>query len=282
MAQGHYKLKMPKIIQAAKNRELFLKAENFLLPHEKICSQLMQMAMQKSKELYIIFETEILGVFNFSEGGILTSFIPRLTKETEKELCNFFSKKKISCIMGEKNEAEKIKKLIFKLKKIQPNDTREMLFMEYTKTKNISAQNLEIAECSLQDAEKLFPLHISYTQEEVLPEWKKINLALERLKLEKILRTQKVLAVKQKNSFCAKAQTNTISKNFIQIGGVFTKKEFRSKGLASCLVKKLAEEFQTENKKSVLFVNKKNKPAICAYKKAGFSAFAKYEMLYYK
>ncbi|WP_443977529.1 hypothetical protein, partial [Treponema succinifaciens] len=176
---------MPKIIQAAKNRELFLKAENFLLPHEKICSQLMQMAMQKSKELYIIFETEILGVFNFSEGGILTSFIPRLTKETEKELCNFFSKKKISCIMGEKNEAEKIKKLIFKLKKIQPNDTREMLFMEYIKTKNISAQNLEIAECSLQDAEKLFPLHISYTQEEVLPEWKKINLALERLKLEK-------------------------------------------------------------------------------------------------
>lgn len=184
--------------------------------------------------------------------------------------------------MGEKNEAEKIKKLIFKLKKIQPNDTREMLFMEYIKTKNISAQNLEIAECSLQDAEKLFPLHISYTQEEVLPEWKKINLALERLKLEKILRTQKVLAVKQKNSFCAKAQTNAISKNFIQIGGVFTKKEFRSKGLASCLVKKLAEEFQTENKKSVLFVNKKTNQAICAYKKAGFSAFAKYEMLYYK
>ena len=100
---------MPKIIQAAKNRELFLKAENFLLPHEKICSQLMQMAMQKSKELYIIFETEILGVFNFSEGGILTSFIPRLTKETEKELCNFFSKKRISCIMGEKTKRKKSK-----------------------------------------------------------------------------------------------------------------------------------------------------------------------------
>ncbi|WP_296010747.1 GNAT family N-acetyltransferase [uncultured Treponema sp.] len=273
---------MPKIIQAAENEEFFLKAENFLLPHEKICSQLMQMAMQKSKELYIIFETEILGVFYFSEGGILTSFIPRLTKETEKELCNFFCEKEISCIMGEKKEAEKIRKLIFKLKKIQPDDIREMLFMEYTQSKNISAQNLEIAECSLQDADKLFPLHISYTQEEVLPEWKKINLALERLKLEKILRTQKVLAVKKENSFCAKAQTNAISKNFIQIGGVFTQKEFRSKGFASTLVKKLAEEFQKENKKSVLFVNKKNKSAICAYKKAGFSAFAKYEMLYYK
>lgn len=273
---------MLKIIQAAENEELFLKAENFLLPHEKICIQLMQMAMQKSKELYVIFETEILGVFNFSEGGTLTSFIPRLTKEIEKELCNFFCEKKISCIMGEKNETEKIRKLLFKLKKIQPDDIRQMFFMEYKQSKENSVQNLEIAECSLQDAEKLFPLHISYTQEEVLPEWKKINLALERLKLEKILRTQKVLAVKQENSFCAKAQTNAISKNFIQIGGVFTKKEFRSKGLASCLVKKLAEEFQTENKKSVLFVNKKNKPAICAYKKAGFEAFEKYEMLYYK
>lgn len=273
---------MPKIIQAAENEEFFLKAENFLLPHEKICSQLMQMAMQKSKELYIIFETEILGVFYFSEGGILTSFIPKPTKESEKELCNFFYEKKISCIMGEKNEAEKIRKLIFKLKKIQPDDIREMLFMEYTQSKNISAQNLEITKCSLQDADKLFPLHISYTQEEVLPEWKKINLALERLKLEKILRTQKVLAVKKENLFCAKAQTNAISKNFIQIGGVFTQKEFRSKGFASTLVKKLAEEFQKENKKSVLFVNKKNKPAICAYKKAGFISFAKYEMLYYK
>ena len=282
MAQGYYKLKMPQIIQAAENEELFLKAENFLLPHEKICIQLMQMAMQKSKELYVIFETEILGVFNFSEGGTLTSFIPRLTKEIEKELCNFFCEKKISCIMGEKNETEKIRKLLFKLKKIQPDDIRQMFFMEYKQSKENSVQNLEIAECSLQDAEKLFPLHIYYTQEEVLPEWKKINLALERLKLEKILRTQKVLAVKQENSFCAKAQTNAISKNFIQIGGVFTKKEFRSKGFASCLVKKLAEEFQTENKKSVLFVNKKNKPAICAYKKAGFEAFEKYEMLYYK
>lgn len=273
---------MPKIIQATENKKLFLKAENFLLPHEKICSQLMQMAMQKSKELYVIFETEILGIFNFSKGGILTSFIPTLTKEIEKELCRFFSEKKISCIMGEKNEAEKIRKIIFKLKKIQPDDIREMFFMEYTQSKNTFAQNLETAECSLQDAEKLFPLHISYTQEEVLPEWKKINLALERLKLEKILRTQKVLSVKQGNLFCAKAQTNAISKNVIQIGGVFTQKEFRSKGFASTLVKKLAEEFQKENKKSVLFVNKKNKPAICAYKKAGFSAFAKYEMLYYK
>ena len=282
MAQGHYELKMPNIIKASENEELFLKAETYLLPHEKICSQLMQMAMQKRKELYVIFETEILGVFNFSESGILISFIPKLTKEIQKELCHFFFKKKVSCIMGEKNEAEKIRKLIFKLKKIHPDDAREMLFMEYTQNKESSVQNLEIADCSLQDADKLFPLHISYTQEEVLPEWKKINVALERLKLEKILRTQKVLAVKQGNAFLAKAQSNAISKNFIQIGGVFTQKEFRSKGFASCLVKKLVKEFQKENKKSVLFVNKKNKPAICAYKKAGFSVFAKYEMLYYK
>lgn len=280
---------MTRIVQASSSGDFFLKAEKFLSPHEKICSHLMQMAMQKSSSLYIVFGTEISGVLSISESGAIESFIPDITKETESELAKFFSGKKISCIVAEKNEAEKIRSLIFKLKKIQPDDIRSMIFMEYTDSEKSFRQNqqnsgleTQISECSVQDADKLFPLHISYMQEEVLPEWKKINPALERLNLEKILRTQKVFAAKHGNILCSKAQTNAVAKEFVQIGGVFTQKEFRSKGLASLLVRKIAEEFQRHGKKTVLFVNKKNRPAIRAYRKAGFMPFGKYEMLYYK
>ncbi|MGN0729445.1 GNAT family N-acetyltransferase [Treponema sp.] len=272
---------MSNIIFEINNEKLFRQAEIFIAPHEKKCCQLMQSLSRKSADLYIIRNKKTEGVFSLGQGGTLTGFFPRLSKKSEEELGKFLGGKKILCVSADRQTAEKARKIILKKKNISPEKSREMFFMEYRAEKNPPVR-LKAEECSAQDAEELFPLQVSYIKEEVLPEWKKINLPLERMNFERILKTQRVFAVKIGGTFCAKAQTNSASGSTVQIGGVFTKPEFRSKGIASSLVKKMAQEFQQEGKTAVLFVDKKNAPAIRAYRKAGFKIFGKYKILYYR
>ena len=139
--------------------------------------------------------------------------------------------------------------------------------------------------CSEADVNLLLPLQKEYDSVEVLLPGAKLDVPLCRLNLRKILREQFVLGVRADNAdsgfFVAKAGTNAIGLNWVQLGGVCTLPEFRGKGLAAFLVNKIALQKLSDGKKTALFVKNKNLPAQKAYKKAGFVPLCPFSISYF-
>lgn len=139
--------------------------------------------------------------------------------------------------------------------------------------------------CSEADVNLLLPLQKEYDSVEVLLPGAKLDVPLCRLNLRKILREQFVLGVRADNAdsgfFVAKAGTNAIGLNWVQLGGVCTLPEYRGKGLAAFLVNKIALQKLSDGKKTALFVKNKNLPAQKAYKKAGFVPLCPFSISYF-
>ena len=79
----------------------------------------------------------------------------------------------------------------------------------------------------------------------------------------------------------AKAGTN--ARGFItdQIGGVFTKREERNKGIARIVMKYLLSLIFQEKRYASLFVKKHNTPAINLYKSLGFERVNDFRIAYF-
>lgn len=153
---------------------------------------------------------------------------------------------------------------------------------------------LTLTRCTENDTEALLPLQKEYDLVEVLQEGDEWNEDFCRLTLRKNLRTQRIIglkagpqAVKADNAlpaspvFAAKAGTNAIGRQWWQLGGVFTRDEFRSKGCAAFLVEQLACMARAEGKRTALFVKEANTPAKAAYTKAHFTPLGPFEIIYY-
>lgn len=256
----------------------------------------MQKILKKENSVYLICkqnkcssQEDVAGVFCYTEGEVFLPCLPFENKEIIDVLKKFYLKHNIFCVSGKESYALIIINIIDFYAKQKLNEKRNLYFMEYDPQDNVynfsfnSAYN--IFRCKQQDVTALMPLHLSYMSEEVLPKGSTLYPASERLSVEDAVKNQIVFALeevcKEKRIVIAKAQTNAISTCYMQIGGVFTKKSYRGKGFASCLVKSLAEFGLTQNKQSVLYVNKKNTHAINCYKKAGFNITEKYIIAYY-
>ena len=151
----------------------------------------------------------------------------------------------------------------------------------YTSERDISLKNLKIIKCSKSHVNDLMPLHLSFVKEEVLPPYYESSKAFEFLNLERNLKNHVVLAVKNDAAFVAKAQTNAVTKNYMQIGGVYTRKEFRGNGFARALVCRIALLALKKKKTCMLYVRRDNAPALRCYENAGFVRDGELLMYYF-
>lgn len=142
-------------------------------------------------------------------------------------------------------------------------------------------RDIEIIRCDKSHIDSLLPLQVDYTRVEVLPPWRQVFPAAERISLEKNFSCQLYFALLENGKIVSKANTNAISTHFFQIGGVYTLKDFRSRGYASALVKHIALEAKSLNRQAILFVKKENPSAIRAYSNAGFVITSSYKIIYY-
>ncbi len=140
-------------------------------------------------------------------------------------------------------------------------------------------ENFEIIKCQPSDEKRLFSLQKNYQIEEVLPPGKALSdnacLQIVRNRISEYT----VYAIQDKNTknLVAMAGTNGLSKNYAQIGGVYTDVSFRNKGFAQILIHHLISHI---NKTAVLFVRKENIAAITAYKKNNFFTIDSYTICY--
>ncbi len=122
--------------------------------------------------------------------------------------------------------------------------------------------------------EQLKEIQYLYHKEEVYTDTSFYPYQAEMLSLLNVLKTKinYIVFSKKENIAVSKANINGESLNYYQLGGIYTRKEYRNKGLSkyclNCLINYI---FSNTTKKAImLYVKKENLPAINLYKKLGF------------
>lgn len=254
-------------------------------------------------------------------GRLVFSCLPCQNNQVRLALHTYFSSRSVFCISGFKPYADFFESIVKEIVPSRKKEIHDYYFMHFnpqvsylgnwykesgTIVKNCRlydlkdkkqhmaavewlcsqetrlARELGIVQCGPRDADALIQLQINYSTEEVLPAWRNPVPAAERHTLEQTLLYQFVFGIRAGSStFAAKANSNAITPNYLQVGGVYTMPQHRSHGHACALVRHVAITALKEKKQAVLFVKEHNLPAIKAYTKAGFEMIGKYKIVYY-
>ncbi|MGI5097725.1 GNAT family N-acetyltransferase [Treponema socranskii] len=291
----------------------------FLAKHERTCVSLVEHIRLGGSESFTVESDarETLGIISVKSRMLLC--IPNARSlqndgDFYTSLKAFLSDKKISCVNGEADASHFIMNILAELGRT-PLHINEYALMTLSEAalKNLKAKSeryaapskglqtsldrhtarggtvekaacekFKIFRCGIRDADELMPLQLAYEAEEVLPPCRTQNPAVTRKNLERILKTEYVVALQNsRGEPAAKANTNAVGIRWAQIGGVYTVPDFRRKGYASILVETLAEKIVESNRLPVLYARNGNEGAQKAYAALGFTKTGGFTIAYY-
>lgn len=132
------------------------------------------------------------------------------------------------------------------------------------------------------DGDTYFPLERAYQLEEVVLSRERYHETAGRIHFRKQCKSQIILAMDFHGEGVAKAGTNAIGIRYCQIGGVYTKPEHRSRGLAASLMESLLSRIFARGQYASLFVRNDNLAALGLYRKLHFEVRCEYRIAYPK
>lgn len=215
--------------------------------------------------------------------------INTLVKYSEAELTND-SKFSLQSVINykmmklcEERKSELLKELqAKKLSFRQQKDGNENLSYKSYEARDVNLNGDEtVIRCTEDDMERLFSLQKEYIKTEVVLPQRKVTDSEVSVMLRQILKNQLCLAIILDGDIVAKANTNAIGMNCIQIGGVYTHPLYRKNGYAEKLVSVICRRAIRAEKEPVLFVKEKNMPAFNLYRKLGFEECGHYAIAYF-
>ena len=286
--------------------EDFLLAQQFIIPHEETCASLASLVRRKSDKLVFIESSDealvsirpaaysttadtMLGILNLD--STIYHCIPDpslIDADSLKEQLSYLMKKPVRCISGEKCATDFLIKVfpnpaqVYDYKMLRwLRDVVSIRPSAYSTTGNSLSGGEEIIRCTEHDMEILHPLQKDYMKEEVAVPGRPITDAEVDISLRQILKNQLCFALTVDGDIVAKANTNAIGINCVQIGGVYTHPLYRRNGYAGALVQALCNRALRSGKQPVLFVKEKNTPAFTLYRKLGFEECGRYSIAYY-
>ena len=290
----------------------------FLAKYERTCVSLIEHVRRGESDIFSIEgdARETRGVISVKSRMLLC--VPNARSlQNDKAFCSslkvFLSDKKISCVNGEAEASHLIMKIFAELgrtplhineyalmtlseaalKNLKTKEGRYASVSEGQQTliarhtaraagEKAYCEQFKIVRCGIKDADALMPLQLAYEAEEVLPPCRTQNPAVTRKNLERILKTEYVVALQNsRGETAAKANTNAIGIRWAQIGGVYTAPDFRRKGCASLLVETLAEKIVASKRLPVLYARNGNEGAQKAYAALGFRKTGGFTIAYY-
>lgn len=290
--------------------EDFLLAQQFVIPHEETCASLASLVRKKSDRLVFIVNSDeavvskgsttvnavittdsILGIINLD--STIYHCIPNpdlLDADFLKRELPYLMKKQVRCISGEKSGTRFLID-VFKQGNFDKLNHPEIVYdykmMRYLQPLSrvdgtiVLSGGEEIIRCTEHDMEILHPLQKDYMKDEVAVPGKQISDAEVDITLRNLLRNQLCFALTFDGDIVAKANTNAIGINCVQIGGVYTHPLYRRNCYAAALVTALCNRALRSGKQPVLFVKEKNMPAFSLYRKLGFEECGHYAIAYY-
>lgn len=123
-----------------------------------------------------------------------------------------------------------------------------------------------------REAETLFPLQEAYEKEEVLFNPSEFHALASRIHWSRALNRQEMVALWENHRPLAKAGTNALTSRWAQIGGVYTRPEYRGRGLQKRLMAYFFGRLADQGRGVCLFVKKTNTPALGLYRSLGFQS----------
>lgn len=266
----------------------FPKIQEFIQPWENSCVSLCSNIRRKKQHLYIIKDnvSQIYGVFSFDK--TLLHCIPEHnnSKELENLLSQFLQDKKISCISGEQQSTQIILNAL-KQNGIMPYHTNHYNLMILKDNPLPPPEELgcddEIRRCTINDTEtqSLLSLQKMYMAKEVAPPGRQVTDLEATAQLKSILKDQLCFTLQSDGEIVAKANTNAIGFDYVQLGGVYTHPLYRKNNYAWNLVYTICSRVIKTGRKISLFVKEKNNPANILYKRIGFEECGKYQIAYF-
>lgn len=278
-----------------------------MLDNERYCVQLTSLLKKNIADAYAVFADEVCpqglyGVLNikktilhclpFAKSGSETA----LQEDFFVSFCEFYKKNNFNnpvCINGTADGTQLMEKCFESLGQLpdQQNEYSLLLLDERNFLQQLRKQKqnkeIKIFRCKKDISEplksQLLIMQEEYEKEEIVPACFTFDEDSCRLRFLTALRTQFIFALQNSEStLISKAGTNAIGYKFVQLGGVFTKKEDRGKGFAGILLNTLLFKLLKMRKKIVLFVKKQNLPANKLYASLGFKNISDYTILYYR
>ncbi|WP_455381309.1 GNAT family N-acetyltransferase [Salinispira pacifica] len=131
------------------------------------------------------------------------------------------------------------------------------------------------------DAGYLFPLQRDYEKEEVLLPGDRFDSTASMHHFRASLLEQLVYVAELDGAPVAKAGTNARGFRFDQIGGVFTRRDLRGRGVGAALMTRLMQEINRDGRSCCLFVKQHNAPAIAMYTRLGYLIRDDFRIVYY-
>ncbi|HPY53346.1 MAG TPA: GNAT family N-acetyltransferase [Treponemataceae bacterium] len=279
---------------------------NFLKKHEKTSIALFSHLIENNKaclpkeqfRYFLVYQNNektknLLAVFMISKSGLIFhQFADNLKILEDADIAPFediLKNKNIYSIIGKKEGTEFFQNLILKIQALAPRTEYLYHYLRYNKNEKKTEGRtfpLEYTKLlkwnTIDDLDALSPLQALYDQQEVIPPFKDFDPELSKANLKRLLLTQKILSLQKDGHYVAKAGTNAIGYNWVQIGGVCTKTDERNRGYAQFLVQNLISYFQKNEKKQVaLFVKENNESAKKAYYNLGFVFDSYFKIVYY-
>ncbi len=141
---------------------------------------------------------------------------------------------------------------------------------------------MSVREVGPDESMWLFDIQKEYEIEEVLLPGSTFSAASTLQHLKRTLDTQYVLAAEIDNAPIGKANTNARGLFFDQIGGVFTDRSYRGRGVGTALMIRLLNHIGRERKNGTLFVKKGNAAAVRMYNNVGFSVDGEFKISYFR
>ena len=237
--------------------EDFSLAEQFVRPHEETCVSLASLVRRKSDKLVFISTSESsvvepVGILNLD--STLYHCIPDITKIDKISLLEdlpYLLQKPVRCISGETATTDYLIKFFPNPKQVYPYK-----MMRWSNTQDSVVSMLsggeEIIRCTEHDMDFLHSLQKDYLKDEVAVPGRTLTDAEVDITLRQILKNQICLAMTVDGEIVAKANTNAIGINCVQMGDVYTNPLNNLNGYAGALIQSLCNRATKAQKQALL------------------------------
>ena len=272
--------------------EDFPRLKEFLLPYEPSCVQLCSYVRKGSENIFIINKDDESTAGVIYCKGTFLHCIPDFddcAAELTQVLSTFLCTHQPKCVNGSFTVSEKISAL---WQSMGHNIIQKNIYYLMTLPPQVPcllpseplSNDDEIRRMSNpeHDSDILFELQKTYIRDEVAPAGKNPGDLEIRVILKQILKNQVCLALFSDGEPVAKANTNAIGWNCVQLGGIYTNPLYRRNGYAHHLVANLCSRIQRTGRTVTLYVKQKNAPAVSLYKKLGFTPHDNFEIVYFE
>ncbi len=189
---------------------------------------------------------------------------------------------RLFCIMGLRRDVESLKQIFME------NPVEEIHYYHMSRTCGSPIEHqplpddMTVRKAGPADAETLYPLQREYEIEEVILNADRFDPAGCMYQLKASLKQQLVYVVEHRGHPVAKAQTNARGFYWDQIGGVFTDRPQRGRGIGRAVMYKLLRDIECANRNSSLFVKQHNESALRMYRGLGYSTQDEFTIAYFR